>query len=141
MNHSDKDKRNRVLLAKVGFDGHDRGIKIIATTLREAGYEVIYLGKYLTVESVVRAAVDEDVDAIGLSFLGGAHIPYCREIAVLIKEYELENVLLVAGGTIPHKDRLILEEMGVDAIFPANTLTEEIVKYFNQSLKMNSPAE
>lgn len=131
-------RKERVLLAKVGFDGHDRGVKIIATILREAGYEVIFLGKYLTVESVVKAAIDEDVHVIGLSFLGGAHIPYCREMVALMKEQGLENVLLVVGGAIPHKDRAVLMEMGVDAVFPSNTLTQEIVQFLEGNLRKES---
>lgn len=126
---SRENKRSRVLLAKVGFDGHDRGIKIIATVLREAGYEVIFLGKYLTAESVVRAALDEDVDVIGLSFLGGAHIPYSREMVSLMKDHNLEDVIFIVGGAIPHKDRSVLKEIGVDAVFPTNTLTEEIIQF------------
>jgi methylmalonyl-CoA mutase C-terminal domain/subunit len=134
-------RKERVLLAKVGFDGHDRGIKIIAAVLREAGYEVIFLGKYLTVESVVRAAIDEDVDVIGLSFLGGAQIPYCREMTAAMKEHELDDVLFIVGGAIPHKDRSTLEEMGVDAVFPTNTLTGEIVQFLEANLKKKSPQE
>jgi methylmalonyl-CoA mutase C-terminal domain/subunit len=124
----------RVLLGKVGFDGHDRGVKIVAAILREAGYEVIYLGKYLTAESVVKAAVDEDVDVIGLSFLGGAHVVYCREVVELMREQGLENVLLMVGGVVPHRDYAVLQEIGVDAVFPANTITREIVQFLDERL-------
>jgi methylmalonyl-CoA mutase C-terminal domain/subunit len=113
--------RGRILLGKVGFDGHDRGVKIIAAVLRESGYEVIYLGKYLTVDSVIQAAIDEDVDAIGLSFLGGSHVIHSREIVQQMKSNNLEDVLFITGGVIPPGDIVKLEELGVDAVFPANT--------------------
>jgi len=133
-------KKARVLLAKIGFDGHDRGVKIIAAILREAGYEVIFLGKYLTVETVVKAAMDEDVDVIGLSFLGGAHVVHCREVAERMKGNGLEEVLFVIGGVIPHQDFEVLKGIGVDAIFSANTISEEILEFLDQNLKeKNSP--
>jgi len=128
-------KKARVLLGKVGFDGHDRGLKIIAAVLREAGYEVIYLGKYLTVDSVIQAAIDEDVDAIGLSFLGGSHVIHSREVVEQMRANGLGDVLFAAGGVIPHRDVVKLEELGVDAIFPANTMTKEIVQFFDQNLR------
>ena len=128
------------MLAKIGFDGHDRGAKIIAAILREAGYEVIYLGKYLTVETVIKAAMDEDVDVIGLSFLGGAHVVHCREVAERMKDNGLEDVLFVIGGVIPHQDFEVLKGIGVDAIFSTNTISEEILEFLDQNLKeKNSP--
>jgi methylmalonyl-CoA mutase C-terminal domain/subunit len=127
-------KKFRVLLGKIGFDGHDRGIKIIATVLRDAGYEVIYLGKYLTEESVVRAAIDEDVDVIGLSFLGGSHVVHSREMVKLMKENGIENTLLFVGGVIPQKDIPELKKIGVNGIFPANTMTQEILQTLEQNL-------
>lgn len=128
-------KKARILLAKIGFDGHDRGIKIIAAVLRDAGYEVLYLGKYMTAGSVVKAAVDEDVDAIGLSFLQGSHVIYSEEVVELMKENGIKDVLLIVGGVITHKDFVKLKEIGVDAIFPANTITREIVQFLDKNLK------
>ena len=128
-------KKTRILLGKVGFDGHDRGVKIVAAILREAGFEVIYLGKYLTANTVVKTAIDEDVDAIGLSFLGGAHVAYCQEITDLMKQNGLEDVLFLVGGVVPHQDVAELARIGVDAVFPANTNTGEIVHFLKQSIE------
>ena len=135
MNEQRRGRRYRVLLGKVGFDGHDRGVKIVAAVLREAGYEVIYLGKYLTVDSVVKTAVDEDVDVIGLSFLGGSHVVYSRELVEQIKAKGLDDILYMVGGVIPHKDIQTLKDMGVDAVFPANTMSKEIVVFFDQEIE------
>jgi len=131
-------KRPRVLLGKIGFDGHDRGIKIMASILRDAGYEVIYLGKYLRAESVIKAAIEEDVDVIGLSFLGGSHVVHSREMARLMKENGLDDVLFVIGGVIPQKDIAELKKIGVNGIFPANTMTQEFLQFLEQYLKKNN---
>ena len=117
----------RILLAKVGFDGHDRGIKVLASLFREAGHETIYLGKYLTVDQVVEAALEEDVDVIGLSFLGGAHVPYCREMVERLAERGMAEVTLMVGGVIPRKDFAALRELGIDCIFDSNTRSQEIL--------------
>lgn len=130
-----KDKKFRVLLAKAGFDGHDRGIKIIGSVLRDAGYEVIYLGKYLTVETIIKNAIDEDVDMIGLSFLQGSHVVYCQELLKFIKKNGLEHVLLIVGGVIPYKDFAKLKEIGIDGVFPSNTTTQEIIQFIDKNLK------
>ncbi len=127
--------RSRVLLGKIGFDGHDRGIKIIASILRNAGYEVIYLGKYLRTESLIRAAIEEDVDVIGLSFLGGSHVVHCREVEKMMRENSLKDVLFVIGGVIPQKDLTELKKIGVDGIFPANTMSQEVLQFLEKNLK------
>lgn len=119
----------RVLVAKVGLDGHDRGAKIIATTLRDAGMEVIYTGLRQTPEMVVNTALQEDVDAIGVSILSGAHMTVFPTIIRLMKEKQLDDVLLTGGGIIPDKDMQTLNEMGVGMLFPPGTHTLEIVKY------------
>jgi methylmalonyl-CoA mutase C-terminal domain/subunit len=134
MERKRESRKARVLLGKIGFDGHDRGVKIIAAILREAGHEVIYLGKYLTTETVVQAAVDEDVDVIGLSFLGGAHVVYSREIVERMQQRGLEDVLFLVGGVIPHQDVGELIEIGVDAVFPSNTITQDIVVFLDRQL-------
>src|SRR5246127_3501241 len=103
----------RVLVAKVGLDGHDRGAKVVATALRDAGMEVIYTGLRQTAEMVVNAALQEDVDAIGISILSGAHMTVFPKVAQLMKEKGMENVLLTGGGIIPEEDMKKLNEMGV----------------------------
>jgi len=122
----------KILLAKVGFDGHDRGVKILASIFRERGHEVVYLGKYLTVETVIAAAIDEDVDVVGLSFLSGSHVGYCQELVKLLAEHGRDDVLLIVGGVIPHQDMDALEAVGVDAVFAANTDTRKILSFLDQ---------
>lgn len=119
----------RILVAKVGLDGHDRGAKVIATSLRDAGMEVIYTGLRQTPEMVVHSALQEDVDAIGISILSGAHMTVFPKIIQLMKEMELNDVLLTGGGIIPAKDQQVLSEMGVGKLFPPGTPTKEIVDY------------
>lgn len=119
----------RVLIAKVGLDGHDRGAKVIASFLRDAGMEVIYTGLRQTPEMVVNAALQEDVDAIGVSILSGAHMTVFPKIMSIMKEKGLNDVLLTGGGIIPGKDMQKLNEMGVGKLFPPGTDTKEIVSY------------
>jgi methylmalonyl-CoA mutase C-terminal domain/subunit len=119
----------RVLVAKVGLDGHDRGAKVIATSLRDAGMEVIYTGLRQTPEMVVNAAIQEDVDAIGISILSGAHMTVFPKIIRLMKEKNLTNVLLTGGGIIPEEDSQRLQEMGVGKLFAPGTATTDISAY------------
>ena len=111
----------RVLIAKVGLDGHDRGAKVIATSLKDAGMEVIYTGLRQTPEMVVEAALQEDVDAIGISILSGAHMTVFPRIINLMKDKGMQDVLLTGGGIIPDEDRIALENMGVGKLFPPGT--------------------
>jgi len=122
----------RVLVAKVGLDGHDRGAKVIATSLRDAGMEVIYTGLRQTPEMVVNAAIQEDVDAIGISILSGAHMTVFPKIISLMKENNLNDVLLTGGGIIPEEDRLRLQGRGVGKLFAPGTPTTEVSKYILQ---------
>lgn len=122
----------RVLIAKVGLDGHDRGAKVIATSLKDAGMEVIYTGLRQTPEMVVEAALQEDVDAIGISILSGAHMTVFPRIINLMKEKGLHDVLLTGGGIIPDEDRIQLENMGVGKLFPPGTASTEIASYISQ---------
>jgi len=122
----------RVLVAKVGLDGHDRGAKIIATSLRDAGLEVIYTGLRQTPEMVVNTALQEDVDAIGVSILSGAHMTVFPKIIQLMNEKGLENVLVTGGGIIPDDDLRILNEMGVGKLFQPGSNTGEIVSYITK---------
>lgn len=119
----------RVLVAKVGLDGHDRGAKVIATSLRDAGMEVIYTGLRQTPEMVVNAALQEDVDAIGISILSGAHNTVFPKIWKLMKENKMDDVLLTGGGIIPEDDMQKLNEMGVGKLFAPGTTTTEIADY------------
>nr|MCU0322615.1 cobalamin B12-binding domain-containing protein [Chitinophagaceae bacterium] len=116
----------RVLVAKVGLDGHDRGAKVIATALRDAGMEVIYTGLRQTPEMVVNAALQEDVDAIGISILSGAHNTVFPKVINLMKEKGMTDVLLTGGGIIPDDDMTTLNEMGVGKLFPPGTTTTTI---------------
>jgi methylmalonyl-CoA mutase C-terminal domain/subunit len=119
----------RVLVAKVGLDGHDRGAKVIAAALRDAGMEVIYTGLRQTPEMVVSAALQEDVDAIGISILSGAHMTVFPKIIHLMKEKGMDDVLLTGGGIIPDQDMQELYEMGVGKLVPPGTKTQEIARY------------
>lgn len=127
----------RVLIAKVGLDGHDRGAKVIATALRDAGMEVIYTGLRQTPEMVVNAALQEDVDVIGISILSGAHNTVFPKVIEKMKEKQLENVLLIGGGIIPDDDMLTLNEQGVAKLFPPGTDTTEIVAYITEWVSKN----
>jgi methylmalonyl-CoA mutase C-terminal domain/subunit len=119
----------RVLVAKVGLDGHDRGAKVIATALRDAGMEVIYTGLRQTPEMVVNAALQEDVDAIGISILSGAHMTVFPKVIQLMKEKQMNDVLLTGGGIIPEEDMKALNDMGVGKLFAPGTATSEIADY------------
>lgn len=127
----------RILVAKVGLDGHDRGAKIIATTLRDAGMEVIYTGLRQTPEMVVNAALQEDVDAIGVSILSGAHMTVFPKIISIMKDKGLDDVLVTGGGIIPDTDMKILNEQGVGRLFPPGTPTKEIVAYITEWVTAN----
>jgi methylmalonyl-CoA mutase, C-terminal domain len=125
----------RVLVAKPGLDGHDRGAKIIARALRDAGMEVIYTGLRQTPEQIVNAALQEDVDAVGLSILSGAHMHLFPRIMGLIRENHMEDVLVFAGGIIPDKDIPELKEIGIAEIFPPGSSLEEIVQFVHDRVK------
>ena len=127
----------RVLVAKVGLDGHDRGAKIIATALRDAGMEVIYTGLRQTPEMVVNAALQEDVDAIGISILSGAHNTVFPKVIALMKAKGMDDVLLTGGGIIPEDDMKTLNEMGVGKLFPPGTTTSDIAIYIKEWVKIN----
>jgi methylmalonyl-CoA mutase C-terminal domain/subunit len=119
----------RVLVAKIGLDGHDRGAKVIATALRDAGMEVIYTGLRQTPEMVVNTALQEDVDAIGVSILSGAHNTVFPKVIALMKEKKLNDVLLTGGGIIPEDDMEQLQQMGVGRLFAPGTPTGDIAQY------------
>ncbi len=127
----------RVLVAKVGLDGHDRGARVIATSLRDAGMEVIYTGLRQTPEMVVNAALQEDVDAIGISILSGAHMTVFPKIIQLMKEKGMDDVLLTGGGIIPDDDTKVLNDAGVGKLFAPGTPTSEIAAYISDWVKNN----
>ena len=127
----------RVLVAKVGLDGHDRGAKVIATALRDAGMEVIYTGLRQTPEMVVAAALQEDVDAIGISILSGAHMTVFPKIIALMKEREMNDVLLTGGGIIPDEDMKQLNDLGVGKLFAPGTSTGDIATYIRDWVQQN----
>jgi methylmalonyl-CoA mutase C-terminal domain/subunit len=123
------EQKIRVLLGKIGLDGHDRGVRMIATWLSKAGMEVVYLGTHQTAERMARAGVEEDADVIGLSFQGADHIPLVRMMAEQIKANGLEDRLLVVGGNVPRRDIPVLKGMGVDEVFPTATPMTRCVTY------------
>ena len=124
----------RVVVAKVGLDGHDRGAKIIARALRDAGMEVIYTGLHQTPEQVVEAAIQEDADAIGISILSGAHMTLVPKIVDLLRQNEADDILVFVGGTIPKADIPRLKEIGVGEVFTPGTPTKKAVEYVRQAV-------
>lgn len=129
------DKKIRVLVAKPGLDGHDRGAKVICRSLRDAGFEVIYTGLRRTPEEIVSSAIQEDVDVIGLSILSGAHNVLFPRVMDLLKENEAEDITVIAGGIIPDKDVSGLEKMGISKIFLPGSSTEDIVNWIEENVK------
>ena len=129
------DPKIRVLTAKPGLDGHDRGVKVVSAALRDAGMEVIYTGLRQTPEQIVATAIQEDVDVIGLSVLSGAHDYLFPKVMELLKEKGIEDIIVVGGGIIPEEDRPALLEAGIDHIFGPGTYTREIVEYIKARVK------
>jgi len=123
------EKTHRVLIAKPGLDGHDRGAKVVARALRDAGMEVIYLGLHQTPDQIVRAAIDEDVDVVGLSVLSGAHMTVFPRVVEMLKEKGADDIAVVGGGIIPEEDIARLLEKGVSMLFTPGTPTSDIVDY------------
>jgi methylmalonyl-CoA mutase C-terminal domain/subunit len=129
------DTKIRVLVAKPGLDGHDRGAKVIARAFRDAGFEVIYTGLRQTPEQVVNAALQEDVDVVGLSVLSGAHMTLCPRIMELMKQQGLDDVMVLIGGIIPDQDVSALKAQGVAEVFQPGASTEDIVSYVRQNVR------
>lgn len=134
------DRPIRVLIAKPGLDGHDRGAKVIARALRDAGMEVIYTGLRQTGDMIVSAAVQEDVDAIGLSILSGAHMHYFREVVSGLREHGADDILVFGGGIVPDQDLPKLKEMGVGAIFTPGASTRDVVSYLEREVPQQRSA-
>ncbi len=129
------ERKIRVLVAKPGLDGHDRGAKIIARALRDAGMEVIYTGLRQTPEMIAAAALQEDVDAVGISILSGAHNTLCPRIVNLLRENGMDDTLVVVGGIVPQEDIPTLKSIGVSEIFLPGTSTEDIVTFIRQNVR------
>jgi methylmalonyl-CoA mutase C-terminal domain/subunit len=132
------ERKIRVLLAKPGLDGHDRGAKVVAHALKEAGMEVIYTGLHQTVPSIVKQAVQEAADVIGLSIMSGAHVPICRKLMDMITKEGFESVLVVVGGVIPNRDVPLLKELGVKGVFPGGTRFDEITRFIKENAESRS---
>ena len=122
-------KTIRILIAKPGLDGHDRGVKVVAQLLRDAGMEVIYTGLHQTVEQIIETAIQEDVNVIGLSILSGAHIPITEKLMKGLKENTMNDILIVMGGNIPKRDINCLQSLGVSRCFPTGSKFEDIVEF------------
>jgi methylmalonyl-CoA mutase C-terminal domain/subunit len=129
------EKKIRVLIAKPGLDGHDQGAKVIALALRDAGFETIYTGLHKSVEQIVRAAVDEDVDVIGISILSGAHIPTAQKLFDLLKAEGRTDAVVIFGGNIPKRDHEKLKDIGVDAVFQTGSKFDDIADF----IRTNAP--
>ena len=131
------ERKIRVLVAKPGLDGHDRGAKVIARALRDAGMEVIYTGLRQTPEMIASAALQEDVDAVGISILSGAHNTLCPRIVDLLRENGMDDTLVLVGGIVPQEDIAVLKQKGVSEVFLPGTSTEDIVRFINQHVRPN----
>jgi methylmalonyl-CoA mutase C-terminal domain/subunit len=131
----DTRQKIRVLVAKPGLDGHDRGAKVVARALRDAGMEVIYSGLRQTPEMIAEAALQEDVDVVGLSVLSGAHLALLPRIVELLHQNGMDDVVVIAGGIVPDEDIPVLEEAGVHGVFGPGTLTEDIVKFIQERVQ------
>ncbi|MBP9839192.1 MAG: cobalamin B12-binding domain-containing protein [Proteobacteria bacterium] len=129
------EKIKRILIGKAGLDGHDRGAKVIARALRDAGMEVIYTGLHQTPDMIVRSAIQEDVDAIGISILSGAHMSLFPKILNLLKAENAEDIVVFGGGIIPEDDELKLAELGVKKIFKPGASTQDIILWINENIK------
>jgi methylmalonyl-CoA mutase C-terminal domain/subunit len=132
---SEKRSRIKVIVAKPGLEGHDRGAKVVARALRDAGMEVVYTGIFQTPESILRSVIQEDADVLGLSSLSGAHLEYAVEISELLKKNGAEDVLFLVGGTIPEEDAAELKAVGVAEVFGPGTPTQEIIGFIEQRVR------
>lgn len=128
-------KKIRVIISKVGLDGHDRGAKVVSTLLRDAGMEVVYLGMYQTPKGIVQAAIDEDADVIGVSYLSGEHLVFTPKLVAQMREKGLDDVLFVVGGSFPPEDIPVMKEMGADEVFRGGSLTESFVSYIRENVR------
>jgi methylmalonyl-CoA mutase C-terminal domain/subunit len=135
INQTQQVKRIRVLVAKMGLDGHDRGALVICRALRDAGMEVIYSGLFCTPQQVAKTGIDEDVDVIAMSLLNGAHLTLFPKVAKILKDQGIEDILLIGGGVIPEKDKKLLEKEGITGNFGPGTPLTTIIDHINSNIK------
>ena len=128
------DKKIRILIAKPGLDGHDRGVKVIAQLLRDAGMEVIYTGLHQTVEQIIETAIQEDVNVIGLSILSGAHYPIVEKLMKRLEELDMKDIVIIVGGNIPRRDIDDLQALGVRGVFPTGSKFEDIINFVKKNV-------
>ena len=133
------ERKIRILVAKPGLDGHDRGARVVAAALRDAGMEVIYTGLHQTLEAIAEAAIQEDVDVVGLSVLSGAHMTFFPKMQEMLKEQGLDNVLLTGGGIIPEEDIAELKKMGIGELFTPGAKSEDFITYIQDWVAKNRP--
>ena len=129
------EKKIRILVAKPGLDGHDRGAKVVAQALRDAGMEVIYTGLHQSIDQIINSALQEAVDVIGLSIMSGAHLPICEKLVKKMKEKKLDDILVVVGGVIPKRDIPSLEKIGIAGIFPGGTTFDDSIRWIKEHVK------
>ena len=131
-------RRLRILVSKPGLDGHDRGAKVVAQALRDAGMEVIYTGLHQTIDQIINTAIQEDVDVIGLSIMSGAHLPICEKLISEMKRKKIDDIIVVVGGVIPKRDIPVLQEMGINGIFPGGTSFDESIRWIKEHVRSRS---
>ena len=132
------EKRIRILVAKPGLDGHDRGAKVVSQAFRDAGMEVIYTGLHQTIDQIINTALQEDVDVIGLSIMSGAHLPICEKLMHRIKEKKMDDTLVVVGGVIPKRDVPLLQQMGIRGIFSGGTPFDQSIQWIKENVNPRS---
>ena len=132
------EKRIRILVAKPGLDGHDRGAKVVAQALRDAGMEVIYTGLHQTIDQITSTAIQEDVDVIGLSIMSGAHLPICEKLMKKLEKKKIDDIMVVVGGVIPKRDIPKLQKIGIEGIFPGGTPFDESIRWINEHIRPRS---
>ena len=132
------EKRIRILVAKPGLDGHDRGAKVVAQALRDAGMEVIYTGLHQTIDQITNTAIQEDVHVIGLSIMSGAHLPICEKLMKEMKKKKIEDIMVLVGGVIPKRDFPKLQKIGIDGIFPGGTPFDESIRWIKSHIEFKS---
>ena len=134
-------RKIRILVAKPGLDGHDRGAKVVALALRDSGMEVIYTGLHQTIDQIIQTAIQEDVDVIGLSIMSGAHLPICEKLMQKLKDEKIDDVMVVVGGVIPKRDIPLLQKIGIEGIFPGGTPFDESISWIREHVKTTEKYE
>ncbi len=135
MGSQEVEKRIRILVAKPGLDGHDRGAKVVAQALRDAGMEVIYTGLHQTIDQITSTAIQEDVDVIGLSIMSGAHLPICEKLMKEIRKKKIDDIMVVVGGVIPKRDIPKLQKIGIEGIFPGGTPFDQSIQWIKEHVR------